>query len=125
MGFGHVIEELAATKGVMAYGVVDYENAMFIEGKSPAGMDLDILSAGNTEIVRSEVRGIHRLYKDRGKEETIEDILITLRKQYYLLRPMRSEPGLFLFLVLDRKESNLALSRRALKEADRSYKKPN
>ncbi|MDF7675513.1 hypothetical protein PT286_02025 [Neisseriaceae bacterium ESL0693] len=125
MRFERVIEELAATKGVMACGVVDYENGMFLEGKSPSGMDLDVLSAGNTEIVRSEVKGIERLYEGKDNTEAVEDILITLQKQYYLLRPMRSEPGLFMFLVLDRNKANLALSRRALKDADRSYKQTN
>ena len=49
MRFDGVIDELAATKGVMACAVVDYESGMFIDGVSPSGMDLDILSAGNTE----------------------------------------------------------------------------
>lgn len=122
MRFERVIEELATTKGVMACGVVDYENAMFLEGKSPSGMDLDVLSAGNTEIVRSEVKGIQRLYAGKDQTEAVEDILITLQKQYYLLRPMQNEPGLFMFLVLDRNQANLALARRALKDADRVYK---
>lgn len=124
MRFKGVIEELAATKGVMACGVVDYESGMFVEGRSPSGMDLDILSAGNTEIVRSEIIGMHRLYANQANmKEEIEDILITLQKQYYLMRPLSHEKGLFMFLVLDVHKANLALARRALKDADRQYKK--
>ncbi|PIT42413.1 hypothetical protein [Snodgrassella alvi] len=121
MRFEGVIDELAATKGVMACAVVDYESGMFIDGVSPAGMDLDILSAGNTEIVRSEVKAIARLYGQESNEDAIDDILISLHKQYYLLRPMKNVKGVFMFMVLDRKTANLALARRALKVADRKY----
>ncbi|WP_370570145.1 hypothetical protein [Snodgrassella sp. W8124] len=121
MRFDGVIDELAATKGVMACAVVDYESGMFIDGVSPSGMDLDILSAGNTEIVRSEIKAIERLYGLDNNEDAIDDILISLHKQYYLLRPMKNVQGVFMFMVLDRKTANLALARRALKVADRHY----
>lgn len=121
MRFDGVIDELAATKGVMACAVVDYESGMLIDGVSPSGMDLDILSAGNTEIVRSEVKAIERLYGQDKNEDVIDDILISLHKQYYLLRPMKNVKSVFMFMVLDRKTANLALARRTLKVADRHY----
>lgn len=125
MRFSNVIKELAETKGTLACAVVDYESGMMLDGESPSGMDLDILSVGNTEIVRSEVKAIDRLYNsgkgNKGQEDKIQDILITLGKQYYLLRPMITAPGLFLFLVLDRNLGNLALARRIMKNADRHY----
>ena len=39
--------------------------------------------------------------------DTIEDILISLTKQYHLLRPLESNQKLFLYVVLDRAKSNL------------------
>ncbi|MCX8745509.1 hypothetical protein J3U68_08815 [Snodgrassella sp. B3882] len=121
MRFKGVIDKMAHTKGVMACAVVDYESGMLLDGVSPSGMDLDILSVCNTEIVRSEVKAIERLYGEDETEEAIEDILISLHKEYYLLRPMQSSKGVFMFMVLDRKTANLALARRALEIADHQY----
>ena len=54
-------------------------------------------------------------------DDTIEDILITLHKQYQLIRLLRNsrnEQGLFLDLVLDRQKANLALARHNLEQIE-------
>lgn len=82
-------------------------------------LDLDVASAGNTEVVRAKMRTMQALRLD----DTIEDILITMTRQYHLIRLLqnpRNGQGLFLYLVLDRERANLALARHSLKriEAD-------
>jgi hypothetical protein len=52
-------------------------------------------------------------------DDSIEDILITLRKQCHLswlLKSSRNEQGLFRYLVLDRQKANLALARHNLRQ---------
>jgi hypothetical protein len=48
--------------------------------------------------------------------DQIEDILISLQRQYHLIRPVqgRTGKGLFLYLALDRQRANLALARHHL-----------
>ena len=55
-----------------------------------------------------------------GLNDTIDDILITLGEQYHLLRPVTKQNGLFLYFVLAKDKSNLALARRALLEAEKN-----
>ena len=52
-------------------------------------------------------------------QDIIDDILISLGTQYHLIRPLSKHEGLFLYIVLDKSKSNLALARRGLIETDR------
>lgn len=119
--FKAVIGAMAAVRGTLACGVADYESGMLLDGQGANDVELEVMAAGNTDIMRAEVKAIRLLDNGQDGEEHIEDMLTTLSRQYYLLRPMQSCPGLFLFSVLDKSKANLALARRALKEADKAF----
>ena len=61
-------------------------------GGSPA-IDLEIAAAGNTEVMSSKMKTMKML----GLNDSIEDMLITLGKQYHLMRPLKNHDGLFLY----------------------------
>ena len=107
------LKEAMEIDGAVAVALVDYGSGMSL-GALGGGdnLDLDVAAAGNTEVIRAKLRTMHALNLD----DQIEDILITLGKQYHLIRLLQSASGqgLFLYLVLDKNRANLAMARRRL-----------
>ncbi|MBB1604554.1 MULTISPECIES: hypothetical protein [unclassified Variovorax] len=101
------MEDLMTSDGAMCAALVDSDSGMIL-GQIGSGLDLEVAAAGNTEVVRAKLKTMRSL----GINDAIEDILITLGKQYHILRPMVKQEGLFLYVVLDKAKSNLALARR-------------
>jgi hypothetical protein len=118
MNIEAALKEAMNIDGAVGASLVDWESGMSL-GAVGGGkyLDLDVAAAGNTEVIRAKMRTMESLRLD----DTIEDILITLTKQYHLIRLLKSsrnEQGLFLYLVLDRQKANLALARHSLKRIE-------
>lgn len=113
------LKEAMNIPGAVGATLVDYESGMSL-GSLGGGdwLDLDIAAAGNTEVVRAKLRVMSSL----GLDDSIEDILITLHRQYHVIRPLsaRGNSTLFLYLVLDRERANLALARHSLRRIETS-----
>ncbi|MGL4408586.1 roadblock/LC7 domain-containing protein [Zoogloea sp.] len=107
------LDELLGVNGAMCVALVDSSSGMML-GSAGTGLDLDVAAAGNTELVRAKLRTIQSL----GMKDSIEDILITLGKQYHIIRPLAAKAGVFLYLVLDKNKANLALARIKVKEVE-------
>jgi hypothetical protein len=118
MNIEAALKEAMSIDGALGASLVDWESGMSL-GAIGGGkyLDLDVAAAGNTEVIRAKMRTMEALRLD----DSIEDILITLSKQYHLIRLLksaRSDQGLFLYLVLDRQKANLALARHSLKRIE-------
>ena len=116
MNIDTALKEAMTISGAVGAALVDFESGMSL-GSIGGGdwLDLEVAAAGNTEVVRAKQRVVSSLKLN----DEIEDILITLGRQYHLIRLLkansRSTSTLFLYLVLDRERSNLALARHSLK----------
>ena len=101
------MDDLMTCDGALCAALVDSSSGMIL-GQIGSGVDLEVAAAGNTEVVRAKLRTM----RDLGLNDVIEDLLITLGKQYHIIRPMQKKEGLFVYLVLDKAKSNLAMARR-------------
>ncbi|GAB2781316.1 hypothetical protein [Amycolatopsis magusensis] len=118
MNIETALKECMSINGALGVALVDYESGMSL-GTSGGGdwLDLEVAAAGNTEVVKSKLRVMSSL----ALNDSIEDILITLRRQYHLIRlqdTLGNRNTLFLYLVLDRGQANLALARHHLRRIE-------
>jgi predicted regulator of Ras-like GTPase activity (Roadblock/LC7/MglB family) len=101
-----VTELMTEIDGAMVAAIVDGNTGMVL-GSAGAGLDIDMAAAANSEVVRAKLNAM----KNLGLNDRIEDILITLGKQYHIIRPTEKYEGVFIYVVLDRK-GNLGMARR-------------
>jgi len=112
------LKEAMSIDGALGASLVDWGSGMSLGSMGGSKyLDLDVASAGNTEVVRAKMRTMEALRLD----DSIEDMLITMSRQYHLIRPLRNSKtgqGLFLYLVLDREKANLAFARHNLRRIE-------
>jgi CheY-like chemotaxis protein len=110
------LERLRTVDGYIGSCLVDSESGMTlgVDGGGVA-LNLEIAAAGNTEVVRAKRKAMKAL----GLKDEIEDILISLGKQYHIIRPLRGRPGIFYYVAVDRTRANLAMARMSIAETEK------
>jgi hypothetical protein len=113
------LKQAMEIEGAIGVALVDYESGMAL-GSLGGGryLNLEVAAAGNTEVIRAKLRTMASL----DLNDEIEDILITLGRQYHLIRLLSTSRGasLFMYLALDRTRANLAMARHQLKSIENS-----
>ncbi|UOQ98921.1 hypothetical protein MUN81_05375 [Hymenobacter sp. 5317J-9] len=97
---------------LVAVAVVDITSGMALasHSNSPA-LNPETAAAYNTEVVKQKQKAMSAL-KLAG--EKIEDILITLTNQFHLIK-LNSAGNKFIYLVVNSRETNLAIAREVLR----------
>jgi hypothetical protein len=99
----------ADTPGYVAASLVDLESGMTLGLKAiRSDFDLAAASAYNSEMVKQKLKIMRAL----NLKTTLEDMLITLGDQIHVIKMVA--PTTFIYLVVDRSQSNLAIVRNAL-----------
>ena len=102
------LPKLLEVDGCIGACIVDSNSGMTLGAIGGNGIDLEAAAAGNTEVVRAK----RKTMKALNLQDAIEDMLITLTEQIHLIKLVG--PNTFLYLAVDRKQSNLALVRSAV-----------
>lgn len=110
-----ILPKLMEIDGCVGACVVDSNSGMMLGAIGGGSVNLEVAAAGNTDVVRAKRKAMKAL----NLNEAIEDILITLGKQYHLIRPLASNDALFIYMVLDRSRSNLAMARHTLQQLEK------
>jgi predicted regulator of Ras-like GTPase activity (Roadblock/LC7/MglB family) len=105
-----VIEKIQHdASGFIAASLVDLESGMTLAVKATrTDFDLTAASAYNSELVKQKLKIMQTL----GLQGGIEDMLITLTDQIHLIKMIGKST--FLYLAVDRSQSNLAIVRSAV-----------
>jgi len=109
------LAKLNEIDGFIGAALVDSESGMMLGAEGGGALNLEIAAAGNTEVVRAK----RKVAKALNLRDDIEDILISLGKQYHVIRPLRSKPGVFFYLAVDRARANLAMARLKLADVEK------
>ncbi|MEO1082617.1 MAG: hypothetical protein AAFY88_00085 [Acidobacteriota bacterium] len=107
-----ILEKAMDIDGAIGIALADHDSGMCLgTAGGRQGFDLEVAAAGNSEVIRSK----HKVMTSLGLDDQIQDILITLGKEYHLMFP---KPGssLFMYVCLSRQGGNLALARHKLTE---------
>jgi hypothetical protein len=97
------------TPGYLAASLVDLESGMTLGLKSVRpDFDLAAASAYNSEMVKQKLKIMRAL----NLKTVLEDMLITLGDQIHVIKMVGATT--FIYLVVDRSQSNLAIVRNAL-----------
>jgi hypothetical protein len=99
----------AETPGYIAASLVDLESGMTLGLKSARqDFDLAAASAYNSEMVKQKLK----IMKALNLRTTLEDMLITMGDQIHVIKMV--SPTTFIYLSVDRSQSNLAIVRNVL-----------
>lgn len=105
-----IVQELP---DLLAVSIIDLKSSEVLASQHVVGKSNPVKAAAyNTEVIKQQRQSLQAL--GLASEEAIEDILITLRSQWHILRPL---PGdrYFIHLMVSMRVTNLGIAREVLR----------
>ena len=100
-------KDLTTLTGVHTLLLVETHGGEVLESWGDISTDLEIAAWGNAQVLHAK----KTLIKLLKLNDYIEDILISYPDQYHLIRPLESNPELFIYVVIERAVAQLAMIR--------------
>jgi CheY-like chemotaxis protein len=111
------LDHLRDLDGCTAACLLDTESGVVLGGDQAGDFDLHTAAAGYAELLRRERETLAALELD----DHLEDVLITLQREYHILRAIAVRPTLCIYVVIDRRIGNLGMARFALAAAEAAF----
>jgi hypothetical protein len=115
------LAECMSIEGAIAVALVDCASGMAIatDGE-PSSFDLTLAAAGSAAMLTT----LESSTRESGLDDEVEDILITLKSQFHLIRPLTDATGkgLAVYLILSRAKGNLGIARYKLTRIEKELK---
>ncbi|HTJ80408.1 MAG TPA: DUF4388 domain-containing protein [Polyangiaceae bacterium] len=109
------LAHLSMTDGFVGAAFVDGESGLLLGQRGGEALNLEIAAACISEVVRAHRKAMSAL----RLEGSLEDMHISLGTQYHLVRPLRARESVFVYVVLDRSQANLASACTAVADVER------
>ncbi len=107
---------IAANDGVLGCGVVDEDGVVIaIEQREQLELSLSDAASACTQLLRAQRQAARAM----GLPEPMDEAILGAGGRQQVLRPLARHPGTFLFALIDRGETNLALVRYRMREIER------
>lgn len=108
------LTKVSEIAGFLGGCLVDSDTGLMLISEGGGGLDLEQAAALTSLVIQSKSAMIEGL----GLEDTLEEVVLTLGKQYHLIRPLRAAQNMFLYLILDRATATLGLARLQMREIE-------
>lgn len=117
----HAIQAMNAIDGLLGGAVVDASSGLCLSviERQPS-LELETAAAIHGELLRMQMNSLSSFYMDTE----VEDVVFTHARHVHLVRLVPGPVPMFVYLVLDRADSNIVLARRALLEIAQLLREP-
>ena len=111
------LAEMLTLDGMLGCAVVDATNGLILarETRDDVAFDLDLAAAASTQALKAHKAAARNM----GLADTVEEVMTSAGSRHQIIRQLSRYEDLFLFVLLDRHRTTLALARYKLMEVER------
>lgn len=109
---------LSGLEGVFACAVVDAGTGLILakQVRDDHTVQIEMAAAASTQVLRAHQHSA----RDLGLTSEVDEVMTSAGPRHHVMRTVSRHRGLFLFAILDKQRTNLALARYKLMEAEQS-----